>query len=86
MPNLDGTEKLTPTPFDAHEKVVRGSHEHTKDGYVAKEYKHQEYPKAVFYDKETGEPVVAKDAKHEAQLVKARHGKVVVKKSKKGKK
>lgn len=31
---LDGTDKITPTPFDAHEKVVRGPHTHSlKDGY-----------------------------------------------------
>lgn len=43
---LDGTETPKPVPFDAHEQIVRGPHEHTKDGYVSKEYKHQEFPKA----------------------------------------
>jgi len=66
---LDGTETPKPTPFDAHEQIVRGQHEHTKDGYVAKEYEHQEYPKAVAHDEETGEPIVAKDADHEAELL-----------------
>jgi hypothetical protein len=30
---LDGTEKLTHTPFDAHEQIVRGPHTHGKYGY-----------------------------------------------------
>jgi hypothetical protein len=40
---LDGKDKITPTPFDAHEQIVRGPHTHSlKDGYqkvkeVAKE-------------------------------------------------
>ena len=69
MPKLDGTEKIIPVPFDAHEQVARVSHEHTKDGLVAKEYEPQEYPKAVAHDEETGEPIIAKDEEHEAQLI-----------------
>jgi len=68
---LDGKEQVAPTPFDAHEKIVRSTHRHTKDGYVADEYKPQEYPKAIAHDEETGEPVIARDAKHEAELKKA---------------
>ena len=59
MAPLDGTEKITPTPFDAHDKVVRDS----------SNYEHQEYPKAVAHDEETGEPVVARDEDHEAELL-----------------
>ena len=64
---LDGSEAIKPTPFDAHEQVVRSHHAHGKDGYVGKNYKHQEYPKAVAHT-EAGEPVVAKDANHEDEL------------------
>jgi hypothetical protein len=66
---LDGTEEIKPTPFDAHESVVRGTHEHLAgEGYKPAEYEHQEYPKAVDHNSETGEPVIATDAKHEEQL------------------
>ena len=67
---LDGTDKITPTPFDAHEKVVRGPHTHSAaSGYEATEYEHQEFPKVLKHDEESGEPsVVAKDAKHEEEL------------------
>lgn len=68
---LDGKELIKPTPFDAHEQIVRGPHEHTKDGYVAKEAEFAEYPKAVAHDPETGAPVIAKDADHEAELLDA---------------
>jgi len=54
MPNLDGTETIKPTPFDTHEQVVRQSHEHTKDGYVAKEYEPAEYPKHLNFTREDG--------------------------------
>lgn len=66
---LDGTDVIKPTPFDAHEQVARASHEHTADGLVAKEYEHQEYPKAIAHDEETGEPVIARDEEHEAELL-----------------
>ena len=34
MANLDGTDKITPVPFDAHEQVVRGHHSHSAEkGY-----------------------------------------------------
>jgi hypothetical protein len=66
---LDGTEKIEAIPFDGHEQVVRGPHEHTKEGYVAKEYEPAEYPKAVAHDPESGEPIVANNAEHEEQLL-----------------
>lgn len=44
MGNLDGSDKIIPTPFDAHEQVVRGPHEHTKDGYKPKA-KEEDAPK-----------------------------------------
>ena len=56
---LDGTEKVENQPFDAHDRVLRTSGE----------YQYSEYPKAVAHDKETGEPVVARDADHEAELL-----------------
>lgn len=65
---LDGKEKITPTPFDGHEKVVRGTHTHSaSESYQAAEYEHQEYPKAVAH-REDGEPVVVKNEEHEEQL------------------
>lgn len=34
MQKLDGSEVFKPTPFDAHEQVVRKPHTHSKeDGY-----------------------------------------------------
>ena len=38
MPKLDGSETLKPTPYDAHEQVVRGPHKfvpghHEDSGY-----------------------------------------------------
>lgn len=31
---LDGKDKITPVPFDAHEQVARGPHTHSlKEGY-----------------------------------------------------
>jgi len=34
MANLDGTDKIVPTPYDAHEQVVRGPHTHSREeGY-----------------------------------------------------
>jgi hypothetical protein len=44
MANLDGTDKIVPTPYDAHEQVVRGPHTHSADeGYQpAGEYKPEE--------------------------------------------
>jgi hypothetical protein len=68
---LDGTEKIAPVPFDAHEQVVRASHEHDPaEGYVPADYEHQDYPKAVAHDEKTGEPIVALNARHEAKLEK----------------
>lgn len=58
-PELDGTagHKDFVTPYDAHDTVLRDS----------SDYQHQEYPKAVAHD-EKGEPVIANDADHEAEL------------------
>lgn len=37
MPKLDGSEALKPTPFDAHEQVVRKPHTHSQQkGYEPK--------------------------------------------------
>jgi len=77
---LDGTDTIKPTPFDAHEQVVRAPHTHEApanasaeaheaSGYKPADYEHQEYPKAVAHDKETGDPVIAKDEAHEAELL-----------------
>jgi hypothetical protein len=77
MPKLDGTEKIGATPYDAHEQVVRGNHAHSPaEGYQAKEYEHQEYPKAIAHDKETGDPIVVKDADEEAAAKSKKKGKV----------
>lgn len=79
MSKLDGTETLKPTPFDAHEQVVRQPHTfvpvknasveaHEAAGYQADpDFEASEYPKAVDH-REDGEPVVARDADHEAEL------------------
>jgi len=61
--NLDGTDRIRPTPFDAHEQIVRGPHTHSLDGGyrtagVAEEYVPQEFPKVVDVNEETGEPVL----------------------------
>ena len=70
MPNLDGKDEIKPTPFDAHEKVVRNTHNYSRtEGYAPSEHEHREYPKAIDHDKETGEPVLAKDADHEDELL-----------------
>lgn len=41
---LDGTDVIKPTPFDAHEQVVRGPHSHSiEEGYKpAAAYKPEE--------------------------------------------
>lgn len=72
MAKLDGTEKLGPVPYDAHEQVVRQSHEHSQsEGYKPAEYEHQEFPKAVAHDKETGEPLLVRDAEEEEAATEA---------------
>lgn len=73
--NLDGKEKISPTPFDTHEKVVRGPHTHTAgEGYQPVEAEHQEFPKVLAHNEDSGEPsVVANSAEEEAQL-RAEHG------------
>lgn len=65
MPNLDGTEKLPPVPYDAHDKVLRETHE------FAKPHEHREYPKAVAHDKETGEPLIVRNAEEEEAATEA---------------
>lgn len=58
---LDGTEthKDMLTPFDAHEQVTRVYHTHSaEEGYQPAKYEHQEYPKAIDHDDETGEPII----------------------------
>lgn len=53
-----------PFPGDANEH-----HEHSQaEGYVKKEYEHQEYPKALDFPGKDGEQLIARDAEHEAQL------------------
>lgn len=38
MPNLDGTEKISPTPFNAHEQVAGGHHTYSREnGYQSAE-------------------------------------------------
>ena len=71
---LDGSEtaKDLLTPFDAHDQRVRGTHvPTTKDSPDPDPATIQEYPKAIAHDEDTGEPVIAKNAEHEAQLKKA---------------
>jgi hypothetical protein len=63
MAKLDGSEKLAPTPFDAHEQVVRDHHTHSaRHGYQPAEYEHAEYPKHV------GDVVVASEEEEKAAL------------------
>lgn len=66
---LDGTGDIKATPFDAHEQATRGEHVPTEiDSPDPDLSKIREFPKAVAHDEVTGEPVIAKNAKHEAQL------------------
>lgn len=66
MANLDGTDKLTPTPFDAHEQATRGEHIPTAIDSPDKDPASvQEYPKAVEHT-DAGEPVVVNSAEEEA--------------------
>jgi hypothetical protein len=61
MPKLDGTETIKPTPFDAHDTVLRAGNES----------EHKEHPKAIDHVAMPDghlEPVVARDADHEAEL------------------
>lgn len=63
---LDGSDDIRPVPFDAHEQVVRSTHTHSpKEGYQKAEHKHQEFPKVVAHDKETGVSVVVKNVDEE---------------------
>lgn len=66
---LDGTatHKDLVTPFDAHEQRTRGTH--VPSGPESPDITDvQQYPKAIAHDPKTGEPVIAKDADHEAAL------------------
>lgn len=48
MPDLDGTDVIKPTPFDAHEQATRGTHVPTEiDGPDVDPKSVQQYPKAV---------------------------------------
>lgn len=73
MPELDGkaTHKDFLTPFDAHERATRTEHVPTGPDSPDK-VDVQEYPKAVVSLDEDGkplaDPVVARDADHEAEL------------------
>ena len=76
---LDGTGNIKPTPFDAHEQAVRGTHVETTENSPDKNPKTvQEFPKAVDHvqkpDAPAGhlEPVIAKDADHEDALAEAK--------------
>ena len=75
--NLDGKDVIKPTPFDAHEKIVRGHHTHSKDaGYESAKYEHQEFPKAgKKIDKETGEAEIVEAPKKAAKKVVKRKAK-----------
>jgi len=68
MATLDGKEPVTPTPFDAHEQVVRGTHTHSaKEGYVKAETPAEPvpYPRVVAHDKETGATIIVNSAEEE---------------------
>lgn len=66
---LDGKTAVAPVPFDAHDKVLRSSPVvHEASGPEENPVALHEFPKAVAHDEETGEPVIAKDAAHEAEL------------------
>ena len=64
MPNLDGKDVIKPTPFDAHEQTVRGTHvpsgPDTPDPSTL-----QEFPKHVKVGEET---VIVNNAEEEAKL------------------
>jgi hypothetical protein len=74
---LDGSDKIQPTPFDAHEKVVRAPHTfvpvanasveaHDAAGYKADpDFEASEYPKAIDHDPVTGEPVIINSKEEE---------------------
>ena len=61
---LNGKDVITPTPFDAHEQVVRNTHTHNATtGYAAGEFTQQEYPK--YLGDVDGVPVVVNNADEE---------------------
>jgi hypothetical protein len=74
---LDGTETPKPTPFDAHEQVVRGPHTfvpvkdasveaHEAAGYKADpDFESSEYPKAIAHNEANTEPVIANSEEEE---------------------
>lgn len=71
MPNLDGKDKIVPTPFDAHEQATRGKHEPTQAESPDKDPASiQHYPKAVDHRPHPHhpghfEPVVVNSAEEE---------------------
>lgn len=67
---LDGKTAVKPVPFDAHDRVLRDSPVvHKAAGVDETPEPVNEYPKAIAHDKETGEPLVARDADHEVELL-----------------
>lgn len=56
--------------FKAHPQQADAS---ADTGYVEKEYEHQEYPKVLPFPGPDGKDLVAKDEKHEAELIE-KHG------------
>lgn len=83
---LDGTatHKDLIVPFDAHDQTIRGVHTPTgRDTPDIHKDDVEEFPKAIAHDEKTGEPVIAKNAEHEAELraqIKAASSKKEVKK------
>jgi len=71
MANLDGKDVIQPTPFDAHEQIVRKSPEQKEPLEFPKAVDHVDHPSGVGQ-----EPIVVKsaeegDAYHEAKTAAA---------------
>lgn len=81
---LDGKTAVKPVPFDAHDRVLHAPHMYEKgvykkageapgatsaDGPDITHPQATEYPKAVAHNEEKTEPVVARDADHEVELL-----------------
>jgi hypothetical protein len=75
MPNLDGKDPITPTPFDAHEQATRGTHvPTTADGpdpkpgaEFPKAVDHVDHPDPVAAAAGQKEPIVVNDAQEEEE-------------------
>ena len=65
---LDGSEKVKPVPFDAHEQATRGEHiETTKDSPDRAAHLVAEYPKVVEHTEKGDEAaVIVNSAEEEA--------------------